>query len=597
MVEIVPCQFRCRGGEPPLKGIRPPGPAFLVVAQRQPARVQRLDDLVDGLLAEVRDRGQLALGLRDEVADGLDARALEAVVGPDAELELLDEDVVHRALARGAGAVDAGHLARVQGAAGPGPELLDAVGVGEDRQLRDQDLGGLAQGGLRVDRPVGLDVERELVVVGALADAGLLDRVSDAADGREDRVDRDDADRLVGGLVVLRRAVAAATADRHVHLELGLLLERGDVHVGVEDLDAGGQVDVLRGDLTGAGDHERRLDLGGVGVHPADDALEVQDDVGDVLRDALDRRELVGDALDPDARHGRTGQRGQQHAAQRVAERVAEAAVKGLDHERAAMLLDGFAGDARDLEVEHWEGLVLRRGARLRLRGSCRASRAAVPPRWSGTARVVSRVLLGVQLDDELLLHGRRDLTTVRLAQHLRRQAVVVGLQPRGDLGGELGRVADDRFGAGPDLDGQDVALADLVAGGVHAAAVDGPVAVADHLARLAARRGEAEAHDDVVQARLQEHQQVLTRDARLAGRLVVVAAELALQHAVVAAGLLLLAQLDAVLRLLLATTAVISGRVGAALDAALVGEAALALEEQLLTLAAALLALGAGVT
>src|SRR6185312_2779323 len=77
----------------------------LVVAQRKPARVQRLDDLVDGLLAEVRDRGQLALGLADQVPDRLDPRALQAVVRPDAELELLDEDVVHRALRRRARAV------------------------------------------------------------------------------------------------------------------------------------------------------------------------------------------------------------------------------------------------------------------------------------------------------------------------------------------------------------------------------------------------------------------------------------------------------------------------------------------------------------
>src|SRR3954452_7491255 len=206
-------------------------------------------------------------------------------------------------------------------------------------------------------------------------------------------------------------------------------------------------------------------------------------------------------------------------------------------------------------------------------------------------------LLLGVQLDDQLLLHGRRDLTTLRLAEHLRRQAVVVGLQPRRDLSGELGRVADDGLGAGPDLDGQDVALTDLIAGDVHAAAVDGPVAVTDHLPGLAARSGEAQAHDDVVQARLQEHQQVLTRDALLAGRLVVVAAELAFENAVVAASLLLLAELHAVLRLLLAATTVVARRVRAALDAALVGQAALALQEELLPFAAALLALRTGVT
>ena len=59
----------------------------------------------------------------------------------------------------------------------------------------------------------------------------------------------------------------------------------------------------LRGDLARAGDDQRRLDLGRVRVHPAHDALEVEDDVGHVLLDALDRRELVRDALDPDRGH------------------------------------------------------------------------------------------------------------------------------------------------------------------------------------------------------------------------------------------------------------------------------------------------------
>src|SRR5512147_540700 len=67
-----------------------------VLAQREAAALERLDDLVDRLLAEVRDRVQLALGLRDEVADRLDARALEAVVRAHAQLQLLDQDVVHR---------------------------------------------------------------------------------------------------------------------------------------------------------------------------------------------------------------------------------------------------------------------------------------------------------------------------------------------------------------------------------------------------------------------------------------------------------------------------------------------------------------------
>src|SRR3954469_7025620 len=126
-----------------------------VVAEVEPARAERLDDLVDRLLAEVRDRVELALGLRDEVADRLDACTLQAVVRADAELELLDEDVVHRPAGAARRGADRGRAAPRGGparggpavraarglehAAGAGAELLHAVGVGEDRQLLDED--------------------------------------------------------------------------------------------------------------------------------------------------------------------------------------------------------------------------------------------------------------------------------------------------------------------------------------------------------------------------------------------------------------------------------------------------------------------------
>src|SRR3954470_8272678 len=122
----------------------------------QPARLQRLDDLFDRLATEVRDRVQLGLGLLEQVAHGLHARPLEAVVRPHAQLELLDQDVVHPARAGRSHAVG-------PEAIGPGDERralvaqrLDAVGVGKDRQVLDEDLGRLAQRGLRVERTVGL---------------------------------------------------------------------------------------------------------------------------------------------------------------------------------------------------------------------------------------------------------------------------------------------------------------------------------------------------------------------------------------------------------------------------------------------------------
>src|SRR3954469_18755107 len=66
-------------------------------AEVEPVLLQGLLDLLDRLLAEVRDRSELRLRLRHEVADGLDADALEAVVRADAELELLDREVLHPA--------------------------------------------------------------------------------------------------------------------------------------------------------------------------------------------------------------------------------------------------------------------------------------------------------------------------------------------------------------------------------------------------------------------------------------------------------------------------------------------------------------------
>src|SRR6202012_162230 len=105
-------------------------PCLSILPQREPASVQRLHDLVDRLLAEVRDRAELGFGLGDQVADRLDASALEAVVGAHAKLQLLDQDVPLLALhTAGSGAAARGQALTVRAgdlAAGRGAQLLDA---------------------------------------------------------------------------------------------------------------------------------------------------------------------------------------------------------------------------------------------------------------------------------------------------------------------------------------------------------------------------------------------------------------------------------------------------------------------------------------
>src|ERR1700710_1176984 len=111
------------------------GAAAVVAAEVETVLLERLLDLFDRLLAEVRDRGKLVLRLHHAVTDGLDADALQAVVRADAELELLDREVLHPVRERGLGA---GTLADGRGRLAEALHLLD---VREDRELADQDLG------------------------------------------------------------------------------------------------------------------------------------------------------------------------------------------------------------------------------------------------------------------------------------------------------------------------------------------------------------------------------------------------------------------------------------------------------------------------
>src|SRR6476620_9698377 len=99
----------------------------VLAAQVETMLSEGLTDLLDRLLAEVRDRGQLLLALHHEVADRLDPDPLEAVVRADTELELLDREVLHpvreRRLDGRAAVADGRRLA----------EALDLLDVGEDR--------------------------------------------------------------------------------------------------------------------------------------------------------------------------------------------------------------------------------------------------------------------------------------------------------------------------------------------------------------------------------------------------------------------------------------------------------------------------------
>ena len=198
---------------------------------------------------------------------------------------------------------------------------------------------------------VGLDLDDQLVEVGGLLDPDGLDRESHPTDRREDGIDRDDADGA-GALVLVGRHVAAAPLDGEVHGDVALGVEGGDVLAWAQHLDVSTQLQVASRSgacalLVEADGH--RL----VAVDLEQEVLQVQDDVGDILLDARQGRELVEGLIEPHLSDGSTRDRRKKRPPQRVAERVAEAGVERSDRELLAVVLffaDCFDGGSLDDE-------------------------------------------------------------------------------------------------------------------------------------------------------------------------------------------------------------------------------------------------------
>ena len=152
-------------------------PALDVHAEVQAHGRQHFLDLVQRLAAEVRGAQHLALGLLNEVADIDDVVVLQAVRRADRKLELVDLLEQRRVEGQLRSGRDGLFLAR----------LLEGD---EHRELVLQDAGGERQRVLGGDRAIGLDLQRQRVLVEVLALAGVLDAVGDLLDRRVQAVDR-----------------------------------------------------------------------------------------------------------------------------------------------------------------------------------------------------------------------------------------------------------------------------------------------------------------------------------------------------------------------------------------------------------------------
>src|SRR3989442_14110399 len=167
------------------------------LVRREEAALHKLFfDLVQRLTTEVPEAQQVFLAERHQLAHFRDFVCFEAVQGAHRKIKVFDRHV------RDPGGQIVALLRRHVG-------VLDALGESRKQaEVRGELLGGLADRLVRLDRPVGPDFEDQLVPVGLLANAGLLDQEVRLDHWAEDRVDRNHADRLAFFFVAFVGAVA-----------------------------------------------------------------------------------------------------------------------------------------------------------------------------------------------------------------------------------------------------------------------------------------------------------------------------------------------------------------------------------------------------
>ena len=198
--------------------------------------------------------------------------------------------------------------------------------------------------------------------------------------------------------------------------------------------------------------------------------------------------------------------------------------------------------------------------------------------------------LLGVKLDDEVLFYVEVDLLALGQLNDLAGEVCAVKVKPLGSGTGSKGLNNSLDLVVGTALLGNsnNVACTEKDGRNVSLVTVYGEMTVTDELTSFLSGSSKAEAVNNVVQSGFEDLEQVFAGDAALSSSLFKVSCELALENAIVTLSGLLSAQLSSILRGLLSALAVLAGERLSSGESALFAVASLALEEQLLALAAA---------
>lgn len=292
-------------------------------AKRKAESLELFLDLVKRFLAEVSILEHLLFGLHRQLADGSDVRVVKAIGRADGEFDLVDrhiQQLTELVLLFGDLVLLTIKL------------ILLLARTIEHIQMVLQDGSTLLEGVVRGDAAIGPNLQNEFIVVGDLTDTGSLDGILDEFNRGEQRVHGNNPDGLTLFFVLIAGAIAATGLDLHFGLETTLTGERANDLVRIDDRD------VTVGLKIGGGDFARLAGLKGERdwlalLGDKENLLEVEDDIGDVLGNALNALELVLHPLNLDRGDSTAFDGAEEDTAEGIADRVAEAGLERLGDE------------------------------------------------------------------------------------------------------------------------------------------------------------------------------------------------------------------------------------------------------------------------
>src|SRR5260370_17511330 len=252
-------------------------------SKTQAKLLQFVYDFVERLFAKIEILQHFGLGFFRKLNNGGYIRIVQTIRGAHAELDLIHAHVEQL-------------LELYVLFAHPGRRFveLDHVFVEVDKNIEvmTQNRRGLEQRVVRRQSSVGPDFQNEFVVIGALTNAGIFDRVFHARDRRKNGIDWDQTDRLIGALVLLAAGKTAADANFELSVKFMLLVDRANQLLGIKHVVALHYLDIASGDFAFLVHGQRkfpRLMIIRFKFH----LLKIKDDVSHILDHARKRGELM----------------------------------------------------------------------------------------------------------------------------------------------------------------------------------------------------------------------------------------------------------------------------------------------------------------